>query len=228
MRDRPPTRTMRQMLRVFCSQTSPPAILALILLSATLRALIGDFRPAELIIIPIMVIVWPLQEWWAHKNILHLKPLRIAGRTIDPFFARVHRMHHADPSRFELIFLPLRVVFGAYLIFATATFAISRDPGWTTSFMLIVSIAALLYEWTHFFTHTDYRPRGPLRQTRPSTPPPCTTTATSNTGTRSWRRHSTTSSEPGRRSLRRAALRNNAKPRRSPPERASRPGVSPA
>jgi hypothetical protein len=101
---------------------------------------------------------WPVQEWVLHRYVLHLRPWTLLGRKVDFFFARKHRDHHRRPWHLPEVLLPLRVllpvmvlnVAGWMLVMPTVELALR---------IFAVSVAALLYEWTHFLTHTAYKPR---------------------------------------------------------------------
>ena len=51
-----------------------------------------------------VMMYWPFQEWWMHKYLLHLPPIRVMGREIEMDFAEKHRLHHEKPTLLPLIF----------------------------------------------------------------------------------------------------------------------------
>lgn len=154
---RAPTRTLKQSIRVFFAQASPRTISVLIALAACVRLLGDELDPIELIAIPTVALVWPLMEWSAHRWLLHIRPFKLGRLEVDPYFAWRHRQHHLNPSDIPLIFLPTRVSMGAFVVFGVV-FAVllGRDAGATA--LATVSIAALIYEWTHFIAHVDFVP----------------------------------------------------------------------
>lgn len=158
-RNRPPTDTLGLAIREFLGQSGPDLILDLTALSALGRVALGRFKLRELLFPVGVAAAWPIAEWAAHRWILHIKPFRILGREIDPFFAKAHRTHHANPSDFDWVQLPTSVVRGAYAGFAVLLAAATRNPRVVLAGMTSVSAAALVYEWVHWMAHTDYTPR---------------------------------------------------------------------
>ena len=78
---------------------------------------------------------------------------------LDPFVARKHRAHHADPRDRELVFVPPRVLVVILPIAAVAFPLLLPTPrlGATAA---VTSFAMLLtYEWTHHLIHSTYKPR---------------------------------------------------------------------
>jgi hypothetical protein len=109
-----------------------------------------------------VVAAWPLNEWWIHVFVLHYEPRRAFGRRLDFRVPSLHRAHHADPWRLDLVLIPLRV----YLLLPLALGAIAllggadSAPVWTGAGVYL--LLSLHYEWVHFLVHTRYRPRTAL------------------------------------------------------------------
>ena len=158
-RARPSTKTLPEVFRVFFSHLSPKIIIALLTGSVVARAVLGALDWADLLWMFSVVLWWPVLEWAAHRWVLHLEPREVLGVTVDPHFARCHRAHHQNPSHFGLVFLPAAIPPSAYGVFFGLIFLISWDLGSTLSFMIGISAGALIYEWVHFLTHTDYVPK---------------------------------------------------------------------
>ena len=153
--------TLRAAAALFFRHRSPWILL--FILGALITGRI--FLPAavtrsELLIALSASVYWPLQEWWMHRWLLHLPAFSLFGRTIEPSFARLHRLHHADPADIPLSFLPISTIFGALFAFSGLVYSVSTSIPVTLSFMSAATTSTLLYEWVHFLTHTDYRPRG--------------------------------------------------------------------
>lgn len=123
------------------------------------RVLAGPGAWWELLIPAGLVAIMPVVEWVIHVCILHWRPRRVAGLTIDPLLSRKHRAHHADPRSIPLVFVPWQVEL------ATAPFLVlvawAATPTWSSMFTVIVTVVVLLtaYEWTHYVLHSDYRPK---------------------------------------------------------------------
>lgn len=149
---------MLQVAWVFVGHKTPALILGLALSAAVFRLLAEPLHAREALLVPIVALYWPLQEWTAHRFILHLRPRTIWGVHIDPHFARRHRRHPHNPAYFPDVFLPVGVVVGAFASFFVLTWAVA-GAAMAGSALTVVSLAALLYEWTHFLAHTDYAPR---------------------------------------------------------------------
>jgi hypothetical protein len=100
-------RTLREAARVFFSRPGPRRMAAYAATAWAGRAMMGGFGAADLAACTAVGLVWPLQEWLAHKFLLHLEPRE--GR-VDPSFARCHRAHHEEPRDLDLTLLPADVL----------------------------------------------------------------------------------------------------------------------
>ena len=154
--------TLAQAARNFFGKSSPRIILLAVLVPLVLRVMVGAFELRELAIVPVVVIVWAFQEWFAHKHLLHIKPVKLFGREFDLYFAREHRRHHRTPWSFDGALLPLRVLLAAIPVNAALWLLLSPTLGFALTGIATYSAASLVYEWTHSLTHTPYPPRGAL------------------------------------------------------------------
>jgi hypothetical protein len=143
--------------RTFFRQPSARLLGAQALVIAALRSVAGRPRRGDAAIVAVVLVYWPLQEWLAHRYILHAPPRRIAGRTIDPTVARIHRAHHADPWRNTG--LPMTFLVPAVPVHAAVWWLFTRNRRRALTGMLAFGTTTLAYEWTHFLTHTNYRPK---------------------------------------------------------------------
>ena len=137
-----------------------PRIIATLLVGAIIaRSLVAGWTMVDLYVAIGMLVAQPFVEWTAHITLLHMKPVKIGRFTFDPLFARKHREHHADPRVMELTFLPTVVVVQlAVLSVAAALFAFPRVSLGLT-FLVTIGVIGIVYEWTHYLVHTDYRPK---------------------------------------------------------------------
>lgn len=152
-------------LRLFAEHPSPRIIAGLTGALAVARAANGPLHRRDVVVAAGVAAWWPFQEWLAHKYVLHAPPRRIAGRRIDPVVARYHRRHHADPWDLRWALLPTWFLVPTGPVLGALWLRASPDLPTALSGMLATSAATLVYEWTHFLTHTGYRPKRPWYRT---------------------------------------------------------------
>ncbi len=119
----------------------------------------------------VLLAVWPLQEWLIHVLVLHWRPRRLAGITLDFTVPRKHRAHHADPSDLSLVFIPVHSYAYTLPLLVLLAFAVSPDARLAGTGLAVYLALALHYEWVHLLAHTRWSPRwgpyrAPLRQHR--------------------------------------------------------------
>lgn len=151
--------SLSDVVRRFLNMRSARLIAAKLLLLVGVRAGLGSFTFVDAIIFPSVVVFWSFQEWFLHKHLLHAKPRQVLGMTIDPDFARKHREHHRRPWDLDFIGLPTRVLAVTMPLNVLAWWALMPTLPQAVTGMAAFTAMALLYEWTHFLTHTTYRPR---------------------------------------------------------------------
>lgn len=156
------TRTLGDEARFFARQVTPRIIAPLLVIATIARVALGGWRWTDALVLGVMIASQPFVEWLIHVYILHWKPKRFLGRTLDPLVARKHREHHADPRRTEWIFVPLPVLAKAMPLSAVAYFLVL--PTAELAMTAICSGLAILltYEWTHYLIHSRYQPRSRL------------------------------------------------------------------
>ncbi len=146
----------------FTRWTSPRLIAPFFLASLVARVTVGGWSRVDLLLALGMILGQPLVEWSAHITLLHMKPVRVGRFTFDPIFARKHREHHADPRDMALTFLPTPVVVQLALLMAAVGLFVFPRIGLGLTFMSTIGLIGLVYEWTHYLVHTDYRPQRAL------------------------------------------------------------------
>jgi sterol desaturase/sphingolipid hydroxylase (fatty acid hydroxylase superfamily) len=152
--------TLPDALRQFSCHASPRILAALAVGLAAARFAVGAFTAWDLVAAGVVVTLWPIQEWLIHVGILHYEPRRIGGRTLDFLVPRMHRAHHRDPWRLELVLIPLQVYLWVPAILAALLWlALPSLPSLLTLLAVYFALA-LHYEWIHFLIHTRYPPRG--------------------------------------------------------------------
>jgi hypothetical protein len=140
---------------------SPQIIVLAFVATVAGRVAVGQWSWWDLLAPAIVIAAQPFTEWLIHVFLLHFKPKRVAGRTIDPIVSRKHRAHHADPKDTGLVFIPLPDLF-ALVFGVAAVFLLAMPLSRALSALVGVYAMLLAYEWTHYLIHTAYRPRHPL------------------------------------------------------------------
>jgi hypothetical protein len=162
-------KTLSAARRQFFRKRSPWMILGAILAVAALRIAVGDISWRDAVAVAAMLVVYPFGEWAIHVYLLHMKPFRLGGRTIEAPAARDHREHHEQPNDLGLIVLAPKELAQLLLLAVPATIAVGAlivglftGPvpfGVLVSAALAGYCAIFVYEWTHFLIHTAHRPR---------------------------------------------------------------------
>jgi hypothetical protein len=167
--DREDLKTLRNCWREFMRHFSGRAVLVAIAGLVALRLAIGGIGWPDLLVLATVLVAQPFVEWFIHRYLLHLKPIKIGGRSIDIYSARAHRRHHKDPASLERTLLhPPEILGSMFLIalsaaplfagFAAIVFSASFWPLYVSS--LLWNYAGLYrYEWSHFLIHTPYVPK---------------------------------------------------------------------
>ena len=84
-------KTLAQARREFAHKRSPWMILAAIAITVVWRATLGPPGWQDAVAIGASLVIYPFGEWAIHVYLLHMKPITIRGRRIDPPAARSHR-----------------------------------------------------------------------------------------------------------------------------------------
>ncbi len=160
-RPRPERRgvTLADAAREFWRHPTPWLLSAAFVVSVTARVMVGDWQWSDAVLPLVVLAVFPFVEWIIHVFVLHWRPRRIAGVMVDPILARKHREHHADPRITKLIFIPLQSLFGAFGAALVTAFLIIPRTGLGLTFLVVVSGIGVVYEWSHYLVHTDYKPK---------------------------------------------------------------------
>jgi sterol desaturase/sphingolipid hydroxylase (fatty acid hydroxylase superfamily) len=86
----------------------------------------------------------------------------LAAITIDPLLARKHREHHADPRDVPLVFIPagaLLWILPVATVLGALAFPMFTRLGLGLTFLVLLAMLGLGYEWTHYLIHSDYKPK---------------------------------------------------------------------
>jgi len=152
--------TLADARREFWKHPSPWMIGASLAAALVARIVVGDWQITDAIVPLVMVALFPFFEWMIHVFILHWRPKRLGRLTIDSLLAREHRAHHVDPRSIPLIFIPWKslATWALPLTIAVALLAFPR-LGLGLTFLVVIAMIGLVYEWTHYLIHSDYKPK---------------------------------------------------------------------
>jgi hypothetical protein len=151
--------TLSDARREFWKYPSPWMILATLVGAVTARIAVGDWQYTDALVPVVMVALFPFFEWVIHVFILHWRPRRIGGLTIDSLLARKHREHHLAPRSVPEIFIPWPALLWVLPVaIAIALLAFPR-PAMGLTFLAFLTVLGLVYEWSHYLIHSDYKPK---------------------------------------------------------------------
>lgn len=97
-----------------------------------------------------------LSEYGWHRFVFHAAPSRRPW--LRRLQHRLHYDHHAEPSRLDLLFLPIWFLVPNLMLTALALAPIV-GPVHVPALLLGIMLAILHYEWVHFIAHVPYQPR---------------------------------------------------------------------
>src|SRR5579863_9778919 len=142
------------MLLVFLRHGSVAALVAGVALE-TLAFLFGwlSVRP---VLILLGALLFYFSEYGMHRFAFHAPPL--PWPPLRKLQNRLHYDHHVEPSRLDLLFLPIWFLV-PNLIVATGLFALAFGGQASASALFGMMLAILHYEWVHYVAHIPYQPR---------------------------------------------------------------------
>lgn len=148
----------RAAAREFAGWSSPRVIAVALAGAVAARLAVGRWSWWDLLGPAIVLAAQPFTEWLIHVFLLHFRPRRLGGMTLDPLVARKHRAHHADPKEAGLVFVPMPAL--VLLVAGLAVVLLPTLPLPRALSVLVAAYAMLFaYEWTHYLIHSTYRPR---------------------------------------------------------------------
>jgi hypothetical protein len=151
--------TLGQAFAVFRRYPSPWVLTALLVASVTYRVIIGGVYWRDALVVAVALAAFPFFEWVTHVVILHWRPRRIAGVKIDPLLSRKHREHHADPRDVPLIFIPWKSLIWIVPFYGAIGLFAFPDRGLGMTYLVVIALLGINYEWIHFLVHSDYKPK---------------------------------------------------------------------
>lgn len=151
--------TLRDAAGEFIRHPSPWMIGTALIISVAARCAVGDWQLTDVLVPAVMLVTFPFFEWIVHVFILHWRPRRFGPITLDSRLARDHRRHHVDPRDIPLIFIPWRALLWVLPVaVAVAVLAFPR-LGLGLTFLSLLTVLGLSYEWCHYLIHSDYKPK---------------------------------------------------------------------
>lgn len=151
--------SLRDAAREFLRHPSPWMIATSLVVVLGARLALGDWQLTDALVPLLVLAAFPLVEWVIHVTVLHWRPRHLGPLTLDSELARKHRAHHTDPRDVPLIFIPPKsLTLTIVALVAIALLAFPR-PELGLTFLLTVTVLGILYEWTHYLIHTDYKPK---------------------------------------------------------------------
>ncbi|UFS96454.1 sterol desaturase family protein [Nocardia huaxiensis] len=152
--------SLHDAFREFLRHPSPWIIAGMLAAALIARIVVGDWQLTDALVPVVMLALFPVVEWLIHVFILHWRPRTIGRVTLDSLLARKHREHHSNPRELPLIFIPWQTFLWLLpALVAIALLAFPR-PALGLTFLVLVGLLGLNYEWTHYLIHTDYQPSG--------------------------------------------------------------------
>lgn len=151
--------TLADAAREFSTRPSPWMIGATLTAALGARIAVGDWQVTDALVPAVMLALFPFFEWLVHIVVLHWRPRRVGGVTVDSLLARKHREHHGDPREVSLIFIPWQAL--TWILPAAGAVALLAFPrtGLGLTFLVCLGMLGLGYEWCHYLIHSDYKPK---------------------------------------------------------------------
>ncbi len=149
--------TLTDAAREFWRHPTPWLLAGALISAVVARIAVGDWQWSDAVLPLVVLAVFPFVEWMIHIFILHWRPRRIGPVMVDPILARKHREHHIDPRIVKLIFIPLQSLAGAFAATMIIGLLVIPRTGLGVTFLVTVFAIGMVYEWTHYLVHTDYK-----------------------------------------------------------------------
>lgn len=149
--------TLTDAAREFWRHPTPWLLAGALVAAVLVRIVLGDWQWSDAVLPLVVLAVFPFVEWMIHVFILHWRPRKIAGVMVDPVLARKHREHHINPRIVKLIFIPLQSLFGAFVAIMIVGLMLIPRTALGVTFLVTAFAIGMVYEWTHYLVHTDYK-----------------------------------------------------------------------
>lgn len=149
-------------VREFGRHPSPWMIAATFVAALSARIIVGDWQLTDALLPALMLAVFPFFEWIVHVFVLHWRPRKVGSVTIDSLLARKHREHHVEPREVALIFIPWRALLWVMPVSVAIALLVFPRVGLGLSYLVLIGMLGLGYEWCHYLIHSDYKPKSRL------------------------------------------------------------------
>jgi len=147
---------------VFWKHPSTLLIAGFVVLFAAARLAVGSWSWIDAAIALGLVAYFPVNEWLIHVVMLHYRPRKIFGRTIDFYLPVTHRRHHADPWNLKWVFIPRHVHLLVMPTIGVLLWALWPWKHWVLTGVTTYLLLGLHYEWAHFLSHIPWCPQNRL------------------------------------------------------------------
>ena len=154
-----PGLTLGDAFGIFIRYLNAKVIAAWFIAAAVVRLVLGGWSLGDLVVAGIILGLQPFTEWVIHVTVLHLRPFRVRGRTIDPILSRRHRQHHQDPKLIKYVLIPRGVVFRSLIISLPLYWLVTPTLREGVTALVTAYGMLFVYEWTHFLIHSTYNPK---------------------------------------------------------------------
>jgi len=124
-------------------------------------AKLKDVKPAELLVVPGVLLVANAFEWIAHKEVLHVRRPFPWSELFDQHTPKHHKLYHEedmalrDRREWRLILIPAAGVLGIVTSTAPLAYAVSKlvspNAGWLT--LVTTAVYMVSYELLHLSYH---------------------------------------------------------------------------
>lgn len=154
-----PGLTLRGAFGVFVQYLNAKIIAAMFVIATVARVALGGWGWGDLVVAGIILGFQPFTEWIVHVTVLHLRPFKLRGRTIDLYIAKRHRQHHQDPKIIKHVLIPRGVVIRMLIVSVPLYYLVTPTLREGLTAAVTAYAMLLLYEWTHFLIHSTYTPK---------------------------------------------------------------------
>ncbi len=152
--------TLGDHLRFFFHERVLRVMAAVPVAALLVRIAVGGWSWTDPAVLVLLLGLYPFFEWGIHVLVLHAKPKRVFGRTIELGATRNHRDHHARPTDPAMSVADSgrnMAQFSVGILLLAGV--VSRSVTLTLDVFAFAWAGVLAYEWTHYLMHSAWKPR---------------------------------------------------------------------